>query len=77
MSATITGYGPGFSITSISGSLTNASGAEKDIRIDLSCPNGNVELDYVFNISNGATRGWSVICDGVFSSGATLTVIEV
>ena len=77
VSAIITGYGPGYSITSVTGSLTNNSGVEKDIRVDVRCPNGAVEVDSVFSIPDGGTRGWRVICDGVFSSGANVEVIEI
>lgn len=73
----ITGYGPGGSITSVVGDVTNGTSATVSIRTDLRCPNGTVEIDYAFSVPAGATRGWSVLCDGVFTSGATVTFIQV
>lgn len=77
LTPTITGYGPSSSITQVVGSLSNGTTVIKDARVDVRCPNGTVETDYVFDIPAGATRGWAVYCDGVFTSGATATVIEV
>lgn len=74
--AVITGYGPVSTITTVSGTISNGTGIERDLRVDVRCPNGTVQLDYVFAIPAGATRGWSVLCTGVFTSGATTTVIE-
>lgn len=75
--ATITGYGPLTTITTVSGTISNGTGIEQDLRIDVSCPNGTVKLGYAYNIPAGATRGWSVTCDGSFTSGATTTVVEI
>jgi hypothetical protein len=75
--ATITGYGPGSTITTVSGTITNGTGTERDLRADVRCPNGTVVTDNVFNIPAGATRGFSVICSGVFASGATVVVVEI
>jgi len=78
VTAVITGYSPGFSITSISGTATNTSGTERSVRVDVTCPNGTTETRSVFGIPSGDTRGWSVICDGVFSSGASIArVVEI
>ena len=41
----ITGYGPGFSITPISGDVTNGTGVAVDIRADVHLPNGTVEVN--------------------------------
>ncbi|MFN3257895.1 MAG: hypothetical protein ACE37B_19620 [Ilumatobacter sp.] len=76
-SARITGYGPGFSITEVVGDTTNGLSVEADVRVDITCPNGTVETDRVFDVPPGQTRGWSVLCDGVFTSGATLTTVRV
>jgi hypothetical protein len=73
----ITGYGPGSTITTVSGTVTNNAGRELDLRVDLTCPGGTVEIDYVYGITSGQTLGWSVICDGSFTSGATATWVEV
>lgn len=76
-SAMITGYGPGFSITDVSGVVTSGLSDEADVRVDVRCPNGNVETDHVFNVPAGATRGFSVLCDGVFTGGATVVTVRV
>lgn len=67
-SARITGYGPGGSITRVVGDTTSGLSFEEDVRVDVTCPNGNVETDIVFDVPPGQTRGWSVLCDGVFTS---------
>jgi hypothetical protein len=78
ITATITGYGPGFSITEVSGTATNGTSETKRFRIDVDCPNGTTETTTLFNVSAGATRGWTVLCDGVFTSGARIArVVEV
>ena len=76
-SGQITGYGPGGSITSVDGTVTNGTSAAINIRADVACPNGTVETDTSYSVPAGATRGWSVLCDGVFSSGATVTFVQV
>lgn len=73
----ITGYGPSSTITSVVGEVANGTGIVRDLRADVRCPNGTVEIDYIFDIPAGAVRGWSVLCDGVFTSGATVTFIEI
>ena len=73
----ITGYGPGFSITEVSGDVTNGTSATVNVRADVLLPNGAVETDSVFSIPAGATRGWSVLVSGVFTSGATVTFIQI
>lgn len=73
----ITGYGPGFSITTVSGTLSNGTGVTVDARADVRCPNGTTETDSVFDIAPGQTLGFQVLCDGVFASGATLVVVEI
>jgi hypothetical protein len=73
----ITGYGPGFSITEISGDVTNGAAATVNVRADVLLPNGAVETDSVFSIPAGATRGWSVLVTGIFTSGATVTFIQI
>lgn len=73
----ITGYSPATTITSIVGSVTNGSNITRSIRVDVRCPNGSVETDSFFSLAAGATKGWSVLCTGVFSSGATATTIDI
>lgn len=78
LTATITGYGPLSTITEVSGIVSNGSAIERDVRVDVTCPNGTVQTDHVFDLQPGATAGWSVICDGAFTSGASiLQVVEV
>ena len=76
-SGRITGYGPSFSLTTISGEVTNGTSATIDLRADVLLPNGTVEIDYIFDIPAGATRGWSVLFDGIITSGATVTFIQI
>ena len=76
-SVLITGYSPGFSITTVIGTITNNTSAEQDVRVDVKCPGGTAEIDYAFDIQPGQTLGWSVLCDGVFTSGATTTWVLI
>lgn len=73
----ITGYGPVSTITTVVGEVTNGNGVAKDIRADVRCPNGTVKIDYSFSVAPGATVGWSVICDGAFANGASVSFIEI
>ena len=73
----ITGYGPTSIFTQVSGTVTNGTSAEINVRADVQCPNGTVKTDLTFFMPAGSTRGWSVLCDGVFTSGATVTFVEV
>lgn len=73
----ITGYGPSSIFTEVSGTVTNGTAAEINVRADVHCPNGTVETDITFFMPAGSTRGWSVLCDGSFTSGATVTFIQV
>lgn len=77
LTGVITGYGPGYSITSVVGTVSNGTSVARDIRADVRCPNGTVEIDYAFDVPAGETRGFEVICDGVFTTGASLTVVEI
>ena len=73
----ITGYGPGFSLTSILGTVTNGTGAVQDVRVDVRCPDGTVDYDLVFDLQPGQTLGWSVLCEGSFRSGASITIVNI
>ena len=73
----ITGYGPASTFTQVSGTVTNGTSAEINVRADVQCPNGTVKTDSTFFMPAGSTRGWSVLCDGVFTSGATVTFVQV
>lgn len=77
VSAIITGYDPSTSLTMVTGSVTNSSGVTKDVRVDVRCVNGNVASDIVLGILDGQTLGWQALCNGSFSSGATVGVIEI
>lgn len=76
-SGQITGYGPSSSYTTVSGDVTNGTSATVDIRADVHLPNGAVDVDSVYSIPPGATRGWSVFVQGIFTSGATVTFVEI
>lgn len=73
--ATISGYSPGSTITGVAGTVTNSTANEADVRVDVSCPGGTLETDYVFDIPAGGTRGWEVLCDGSFTAGATVATV--
>lgn len=76
LNAEITGYSPGGSLTQVSGITSNNSGGPKSFRVDIRCPNGTVETDSFFNIPNGETRGFSVLCDGgAFTAGASVVQV--
>jgi hypothetical protein len=79
LSAQITGYAPGSSITQVTGVASNNSGSTKSFRVDIRCPNGTVETDSFFSVPNGETRGVSVLCTGGgFTSGASvLQVVQI
>ena len=73
----ITGYGPAGTITSVTGDVTNNGAESLDLRIDVTCPNDTVKIDYVFDLNPGSTIGWSVLCDEAFTDGATATWVEI
>jgi hypothetical protein len=77
VTAQITGYGPSFSITSVIGTASNGTFTPQDVRVDVRCPDGTVDYDIVFDLQPGATLGWQVICDGVFRSGASVSVVNI
>lgn len=76
-SGAITGYGPTSIYTEIVGSVTNGSSVARSVRSDIRCPNGTVTTDFKFAVPAGETRGLAVLCDGVFTSGATVSFIEI
>lgn len=75
VSAVITGYSPLTTITEVSGTVTNGGTSTRSVRIDVDCPGGTTETRPVFNLPAGETRGWSVLCDGSFTSGARIARI--
>jgi hypothetical protein len=75
--ATITGYSPLSSITTVVGVVRNNNNTTASVRVDVRCPNGTVEIDYVFNMPAGAERGWDVLCSGNFTSGATVSTVRI
>lgn len=77
ISVEITGYGPSFTITSVIGHVSNGGTSEIDLRVDVQCPDGTVQFDYVFNLAAGSLVGWDVLCDGNFTSGATATWVPI
>jgi hypothetical protein len=70
----ITGYSPGDINTRVIGTVTNGTSLTLDLRADVQC--GHAEVDYMPDIPAGAVRGWSVWCDGILTSGATVTFVE-
>lgn len=76
-SARITGYDPGTTLTQVVGDVTSGLNVEAEVRVDVTCPDGTVEVDSVFAVPPGATRGWSVLCDGSFTSGAIVTTVRI
>jgi hypothetical protein len=78
LTATITGYSPSSSLTTVVGTVSNGTGVIKDVRVDVRCPNGTVAIDYVFNLPAGGTLGFAGLCTGGgFTSGASVTLVEV
>ena len=74
--AQITGYSPGNTITSVTGTVTNGTLAAQSLRVDIKCPNGTVETDYAFSLAAGDTKGFSVLCQGgAFTTGATVQAV--
>jgi len=76
-SARITGYGPVSTITSVTGDVTNGLNEDAHVRVDITCANGTVKTDTVFNVPPGQTRGFSVLCDGAFTTGATVRTVRL
>ncbi|MCU1367706.1 MAG: hypothetical protein JWN39_3345 [Ilumatobacteraceae bacterium] len=78
LTAVITGYGPASTITSVTGTVSNGGGVSKNARVDIKCPNGTVQTDSFYALGAGQTKGFSVLCDQAFTSGATVqAVVEV
>jgi hypothetical protein len=76
VTAVITGYAPGSSYTSVTGTASNGTAASRSVRVDLKCPNGTVETDLVFSLAAGSTKGWSVLCTGgAFTAGAVVQAV--
>ena len=73
----ITFYEPATSTTLVSGNVTNGTSATASIGADILCPNGSVVTITSFDVLAGASRSWSVTCNGAFTSGATVTVRKV
>lgn len=75
VSAEITGYSPGFSITTVSGTIINGGASTVSVRIDVDCPGATTETRSIRNLVPNETRGWTVLCSGVFDSGARIARI--
>ena len=76
VTAVITGYAPGSSYTSVTGTASNGTAASRSVRVDIKCPNGTVETDIVFGLAAGSTKGWSVLCTGgAFTTGAVVQAV--
>lgn len=76
VAAVITGYAPGSSYTSVTGTASNGTAASRSVRVDIKCPNGTVETDTLFALAAGSTKGWSVLCtDGAFTAGAVVQAV--
>jgi hypothetical protein len=74
----ITAYDPGDTRTTVAGDVTNGTSRTLNLRADVQCrPNGSAEIAYIFDIPAGAVRGWSVSCDEIFISSATVTFVEI
>lgn len=76
-SARVTGYDPGASSTQVVGDVTSGLAVEAEVRVDVTCPNGTVKTDSVFAVPPNATRAWSVLCDGSFTSGVVVTTVRI
>jgi hypothetical protein len=72
----ITGYNPLSSLTFISGNVTNGTAVKLNIRVDVRCPNGTVNFDYVYDLQPGQTKGFEASCTGNFTSGATVSWVQ-
>lgn len=77
LTGAITGYGPAATSTQVSGIVTNGFGIPVSVRADVKCPDGTVQTDSVLDIPGGGTRGWSAICDGVFTLGADVSLVRL
>jgi hypothetical protein len=75
--ATITGYSPLSSITTVVGVVRNNNNTTASVRVDVRCPSGTVEIDYVFDMPAGAERGWDVVCASWFTTGATVSTVRI
>ncbi|MBV1869249.1 MAG: hypothetical protein KUG69_15305 [Marinosulfonomonas sp.] len=72
LTASITGYSLAGSITQVIGVAGNGtSDSSRLVRVEVNCPGGELETTSVF-LGAFETKGWSVLCDGLHSSGATI-----
>lgn len=72
LTASITGYSPGSTFTQVIGVAGNGtSDNSRLVRVEVVCPGGELETTSVF-LRAFETLGWSVLCDGVHTSGATI-----
>lgn len=73
----ITAYDSGLTRTIVAGDVTNGTSTLLNLRADVQCGNGTVEIETIAAIPAGAVRGWSTSCEGIFTSGATVTFVEI
>jgi hypothetical protein len=73
----ITAYDSGVTRTTVLGEVTNSTSKALNLRATVRCPNGTAEIAFIFDIPPTGVRGWSVSCEGPFSSGATVSFVEV
>lgn len=72
LSATITGYDQASSFTEVIGTIGNGtSDNSRLVRIEVNCPGGELQTTSKF-LGAFQTLGWSVLCNGVHSGGATI-----
>jgi hypothetical protein len=73
----ITAYDSGLTRTTVAGEIVNNTSTRLNLRADVQCGDGTAEIENILDIPVGATLGWSVSCVGVFSSGSTVTFVEI
>lgn len=76
-SGRITAYDTGATRTTVAGEVSNGTGTTINVRATVRCSGGSVEIANVLDIPAGEVRGWSVSCDSVFLSGATVTFVQI
>jgi hypothetical protein len=77
-SGKVTAYSLGATKTTVVGDVTNNTANSLDLRAVVQCGIGTAaEITYIFDLPAGETRGWSVVCDGFFISGATVNFVQI
>lgn len=72
LTGSITGYSPSSTYTQVIGIAGNGTSDDSRlVRVEVNCPGGQLKTTSVY-LGAFETLGWSVLCDGAYTSGATI-----